>query len=56
MLAEDRQREIRRASEYVKGKREHRESQTDIILDILCGILLFGFGIAFGVMLMGGGL
>ena len=52
--AEEAATEIRRSAEYVKGKKDHREHQRDIILDILCGLLLFGFGVFGGIALMGG--
>lgn len=51
---EQAQMEIGRASEYLKGKANHREYQRDPILDIICGLLLFLFGIAWGIALMGG--
>ena len=52
--AEEAATEIRRSAEYVKKNREHKDYQRDIILDILCGLLLFGFGVFGGIALMGG--
>ena len=51
---EQAQMEIGRAAEYLKWRKEHREYQRDTILDYLCGLLLFGFGVFSGIALMGG--
>ena len=55
MEPEIRLAEIRLATEYVTRKLNHREDRRDAILDILCGLLLFGFGVFSGIALMGGG-
>ena len=51
---EIRRRAVEVASKEVKRRQEHRERQTDTILDILCGLLLYGFGVFSGIALMGG--
>jgi len=51
---EIRRRAVEVASKDVKRRREHRENRRDTILDILCGLLLFLFGVAGGIALMGG--
>jgi len=52
---EIRRRAIEVASENVRHRKEHLEDRRDTILDILCGLLLFGFGVFSGIALMGGG-
>ena len=50
---EQAQMEIGRSSEYVMRKATHKQHKGDTILDIISGLLLFLFGVAWGIALMG---